>query len=359
MSTARKQSVSTNEKSIPAWRTEFGFDETETEAETRSESPKGFRRVPREELDEDLCRGAIIDDLPNMDAANLDEPIVVKGVSDKDVDALWNDSDVNRNEYDYTIGDSIVRAYKLRDRISSMKNWAAKHGTPQLRAIFENIASLNETQCRLDSADTSFCQEYIAHEYPGWEKSPADCMWDLSEPGNTPAEILREWITIKERWHHATLKFSASKGAWFAEVKDKKLHYVIRISVGFPIPTPESSEYDQQLARKHRWALHHGSERLRLIAENGLLENSDAAFRDEYIAREYPGWEYSSDGWGYKPRNPPLDALKKWVAVKEKDTRADLKYYNDAYYVTSLDEAFGYFIRMQIGSALQGPSASG
>lgn len=53
------------------------------------------------------------------------------------------------------------------------------------------------------------------------------------------------------------------------------------------------SERDERLMEYALpWALEHGSDRLKMIAEEGWLRQSLAVFRDEWLAEEFPNWRW-------------------------------------------------------------------
>ncbi len=71
----------------------------------------------------------------------------------------------------------------------------------------------------------------------------------------------------------------------------------------------------RELEEAISWAKEHGSERLKLIVEDGLFESSQGVYRDERLAAERPGWIWD-DYWHrgqvehLEPRNPSLNDLQ-------------------------------------------------
>lgn len=111
-------------------------------------------------------------------------------------------------------------------------------------------------------------------------------------------------------------------------------------------------EREIRLKPKKAWAIQHGSARLKMIAESGMLKDSEAAFRDEYILREYPGWEYNPGEKYDKPRNPPIEVLQEWAIAKKLVPSAVLRYMprKKAYCATAKDAMFRIPIRVRIGT---------
>ena len=109
-------------------------------------------------------------------------------------------------------------------------------------------------------------------------------------------------------------------------------------------------EREIRLKPKKAWAIQHGSDRLKMIAESGMLKDSEAAFRDEYILREYPGWEYNPSEKYDKPRNPSIEVLQEWVIAKKLVPSAALRYMprKKAYCATATDAMFHIPIRVCI-----------
>jgi len=70
------------------------------------------------------------------------------------------------------------------------------------------------------------------------------------------------------------------------------------------------------------WITAHGSERLKLIVDEGFLQDSLAVYRDERLEQERPGWIWDSSWYDGNveylgPRNPTLDALRALKSAKE------------------------------------------
>lgn len=118
--------------------------------------------------------------------------------------------------------------------------------------------------------------------------------------------------------------------------------------------TPEYVEMERKIRFKPKkaWVIRHGSARLRLIAESGMLKDSEAAFRDEYILHEYPGWEYDSGEKYDKPRNPPIEVLQEWTIAKKLVPTAVLRYIprKKAYCTTATDAVFRIPIKVRIST---------
>jgi len=58
------------------------------------------------------------------------------------------------------------------------------------------------------------------------------------------------------------------------------------------------------------WIRERGSERLLMILEEDLLDDSMAVYHDERLAAELPGWEWDDDGADKEIRNPSETALR-------------------------------------------------
>jgi len=58
----------------------------------------------------------------------------------------------------------------------------------------------------------------------------------------------------------------------------------------------EAREAEAQVKAMEDWVREHGSERLKLILEEGFLSQSMGVYRDERIAQERPGWQWD-DKW--------------------------------------------------------------
>jgi hypothetical protein len=64
-------------------------------------------------------------------------------------------------------------------------------------------------------------------------------------------------------------------------------------------------------AEREAWVRERGSERLRAALDLGLLAQSDAAYRDERLEAERPGWSWEPEDTEVGPaRNPTLDQLR-------------------------------------------------
>lgn len=114
-------------------------------------------------------------------------------------------------------------------------------------------------------------------------------------------------------------------------------------------------ECEIRLKPKKAWALKYGSERLQILANSGMLKNSEAAFRDEYILREYPSWEYDPKDKCGEPRNPPVEVLQEWVIARKLVPAAILSYNTRqrVYYATATDALFRIPIRKRMGVPAQ------
>ena len=83
--------------------------------------------------------------------------------------------------------------------------------------------------------------------------------------------------------------------------------------------TEAENEARKRQAREmvETWVREHGSERLRLIVEENLLDDSMAVYRDERLALELPGWEWDTDGANKDIRNPSIEALRALAAARK------------------------------------------
>lgn len=73
------------------------------------------------------------------------------------------------------------------------------------------------------------------------------------------------------------------------------------------------------------WVLEHGSERLKQALALDLLAASDKVYREERLAREYPGWRWYSDGEEHDdPRNPTMAELQSLAQARERCPEAEL-----------------------------------
>jgi hypothetical protein len=82
-------------------------------------------------------------------------------------------------------------------------------------------------------------------------------------------------------------------------------------------------EEQRRLEEIIAWCKEHGSERLRMIAEDGYIEDSLWVYREERLKKDRPGWIFDKDWMNNEvyyqgPRNPPLDALR-WSREVKKD----------------------------------------
>ena len=80
-----------------------------------------------------------------------------------------------------------------------------------------------------------------------------------------------------------------------------------------------SAETAKQKARGEieAWIRERGSDRLRMILEEDLLDDSMAVYRDERLAVELPGWEWDADGANREIRNPSMEALQALREARE------------------------------------------
>lgn len=114
--------------------------------------------------------------------------------------------------------------------------------------------------------------------------------------------------------------------------------------------------------KKIEWIRCCGSERLTKILDHGMLNNSDAVFREEFVAHKYPGW-FSADSLHTlsEARNPPLHVLKSFesmlVQLREKGVTAkpELKFVRRSsdgagggYAVIVKESQFGYLLQSNI-----------
>lgn len=58
------------------------------------------------------------------------------------------------------------------------------------------------------------------------------------------------------------------------------------------------------------WIRYRGSDRLRMILDEDLLDDSMAVYRDERLAVELPGWSWNEGGKGRYIRNPSLSSIQ-------------------------------------------------
>ncbi len=72
------------------------------------------------------------------------------------------------------------------------------------------------------------------------------------------------------------------------------------------------------------WIAAHGSERLRRCVAEGI--ECAAAYRDERLALERPGWEWDTDGEDLEPRNPPEAAFAVLDEARETAPEARLSH---------------------------------
>ena len=84
-------------------------------------------------------------------------------------------------------------------------------------------------------------------------------------------------------------------------------------------------------AERDEWIQANGSTRLQLILWEGLVDGSDAAYRDERLMRERPGWcwiDYRGSALGKlsPPRNPPLSAFAVLSEARKSDPAATLAF---------------------------------
>ena len=93
------------------------------------------------------------------------------------------------------------------------------------------------------------------------------------------------------------------------------------------------AKVDQMNYRAERddWIQANGPQRLRLILAEGLVDGSDAAYRDERLKRERPGWcwiDYRGSALGKlsPPRNPPLSAFAVLSEARKSDPAATLAF---------------------------------
>ena len=93
------------------------------------------------------------------------------------------------------------------------------------------------------------------------------------------------------------------------------------------------AKVDQMNYRNERddWIQANGPQRLRLILAEGLVDGSDAAYRDERLKRERPGWcwiDYRGSALGKlsPPRNPPLSAFAVLSEARKSDPAATLAF---------------------------------
>lgn len=84
-------------------------------------------------------------------------------------------------------------------------------------------------------------------------------------------------------------------------------------------------------ADRDAWIREHGSRRLKLILAEGYAHGSDAAYRDERLRRERPGWGWLEPkgkrlGTLSEPRNPPMAAFGVLSEARKSDEGAKLHY---------------------------------
>lgn len=74
------------------------------------------------------------------------------------------------------------------------------------------------------------------------------------------------------------------------------------------------------------WIREHGSERLRWLLDEGM--ELEAAYRDERLALERPGWQWSAKvaGEGRDPRNPPIEAKAILEEARKLEPGAELRW---------------------------------
>jgi len=79
------------------------------------------------------------------------------------------------------------------------------------------------------------------------------------------------------------------------------------------------------------WIRQHGSERLKLALDEGLLDAMKTPYIEERLAYEHPGWMFYDNlsGSTYKIINPSIETLQ-WFRAN-KIAGAALKYYKDAH----------------------------
>lgn len=93
------------------------------------------------------------------------------------------------------------------------------------------------------------------------------------------------------------------------------------------------SEREEQRRREldeaAEWIREHGSERLRLALDEGLLDKIRTPYLEERLAVEHPGWQFYNDlpGGIYDILNPSLETLR-WFRANKIDG-AKLQYYKD------------------------------
>ena len=84
-------------------------------------------------------------------------------------------------------------------------------------------------------------------------------------------------------------------------------------------------------AERDAWIREHGSRRLKLILAEGYAAGSDAAYRDERLRKDRPGWGWLEAkgrrlGVLNEPRNPPMAAFSVLEEARKLDSDSSLKY---------------------------------
>ena len=78
---------------------------------------------------------------------------------------------------------------------------------------------------------------------------------------------------------------------------------------------------------RDEWIRAHGSRRLKLILAEGFATGSDAAYRDERLRKERPGWGWAGTLKLDEPRNPPTAAFVILEVAREVAPDAKLAYH--------------------------------
>lgn len=134
---------------------------------------------------------------------------------------------------------------------------------------------------------------YGAERYRGHDSVAIEPAW----PGDRGTSVIKDVVE------------SPDAIAWQREIDAKNKRERDRIDA--IVEEEERTKEGARLATesiRDGWIREHGSERLRWLLDEGL--ELDAVYRDERLALERPGWQWSArvDGAGKDPRNPPLEA---------------------------------------------------
>lgn len=227
-------------------------------------------------------------------------------------------------------------------------------------ALTQAQAEIAEAKAAWDSARKTEVEALLA-EFDAWAAQLTDQERKLSlvqtvladrERGYTPLE--RRYRThgtnyglvpVLPNWDKAQTAVDTVRRtqAWIKSLPEHcvNLPEVQAVTVQYGLPAPQAAVNEaKSVVEAAIWTREHGSQRLRRIAEAGLLSSSLAVYRDERLALERPGWRWESSIPGERKdiRNASEEALNLLDVAQEHAPDASLAFYKVIH--TMLDEGF-------------------